>query len=285
MSNRLFKRAVALTIARVRPDSYFTTENNAVVISDLRVTFSIEKHLGSEPNKADVVIYNLAEDSRAAIQRKPLLVRLEAGYEDNLGRLFNGDLRWGASNREGSDWITKLQLADGDRAVRHGRVNRSHPPGTSKADVLKGAAKGLGLEVPPAVLGAVESAGQFVAGLTAQGPAAKVMTTVTRSMGMGWSIQDGRLQIQRANDVRPDRAILISQDTGMIGNPTLGAPKKPGGPTTLTIKMLLYPGLTPGGKIKVETRTINGIFKVERVLHTGDTHGDDWTSEIEARLL
>ncbi len=50
----------------------------------------------------------------------------------------------------------------------------------------------------------------------------------------------------------------------------------------LQIKTLLYPQVQVGGKIRVEAENITGLFKVAQVVHTGDTHGSDWTTEIEA---
>jgi hypothetical protein len=282
---RLYGRTVAVTLARPLADGatgYFAQAPNAIRVTDLRVSFTVEKHLGDEPNNAQVIVYNLAAATRAELQRKPLYVRLEAGYDSDLQRLVEGDMTWTKSMLTGVDWQTSIDVGDGTRAIRHARVSRSFKGGVDAKAVLTDIAGTMGLKVPKNVEGAVELAEQFVSGMTLEGPSRKQMTKVLDRAGMSWSVQDGRLQILRANETRPDQAILVTPDTGLIGSPDFGAPRSPDEPPTLTAKMLLYPGLTPGGKVAVKTRSIDGIFRVTRLRHTGDTHGPAWYTDFEA---
>lgn len=289
MSGRLYKRNVRLTLARPRvsgADGYFTQQANAVVIEDPRVTFTIEKHLGSEPNTCAIEVFNLAENSRAAFERKPLHVRLEGGYDGEYARLFVGDLRFGRSKIDGTEWITRLEVGDGERAFNYARVSRSFKAGVDKRTVLEDIAKSMGLKIPKTLDDARELTDQFASGLTLEGPSHKELTRLAKSMGMTWSVQDGTLQVLRSTDVRADRAIVVSESTGMIGSPELGTPKQPGGAPILSVQMLLAPEVTPGGRIKMESRAIRGIFRVERVVHTGDTDPrGPWMTEIEAKAV
>jgi hypothetical protein len=280
---RLFKREAAVTIAK--PQTYTTQQLNAVVIKDLRVTFDIEKHIGKEPNTCEVRVYNLAERSRYLVQNKPLYIRLEAGYDGFRERLFSGDLVWAQSMRESVDWETRLLLGDGDRAFRFARVNRSYRSGITIRAALRDAASSMGFTLPPNIAANPALDNQFVSGLALHGNAADEVTRLLKPLGLDWSIQDGRLQILDERQARPGEAIVISQDSGMIGVPEYGTPEKKSKPPVLTVKTLLRPGIIPGGLIKVEAAVIKGVFKVERVRHVGDTHGEDWFSEIEARQV
>jgi hypothetical protein len=282
MSGRLFKRVVAATIARQQAGGFYRVMPNAIVVSDLRVAFAIEKHLGSEPNTCTVTIYNLNEDSRAGLQRKPVHVRLDAGYDGDLQRLFAGDVVWAQSSHEGADWITKIQVGDGARSHAYANVSRTFKAGVDKRTVVKELAETMGLKMPSSLDDARELVDQFATGITLDGPSQAQMSKVLKSAGMSWSVQDGRLQVLRDGETRADQAILVNQSTGLVGVPDFGAPTEKGKKPVLTFKMLLYPGLTPGGKVKVQTRSINGVFRCERVAHTGDTHGSDWYSEVEA---
>lgn len=287
--SRLYNRNARLTLARPRAtgaDGYFTQEANAVEISALRMTFQIEKHLGSEPNKSEITITNLAEVSRSAIERKPLHVRLEAGYDGEYAQLFVGDLRYGSSTLDGVDWMTRLEVGDGDRAYNHARVKRSYKSGVSKSTVLQDIAKSMGLRVPTSLADARELLEQYATGVTLQGPSRAEMDRLLKSSGMSWSVQDGKLQVLRSTDVRSDRAFVVSQDTGMIGSPEYGAPKKPGESPVLSVRMLLAPEVFPGGRILLQSKnkSINGTFRVERVVHTGDTDPrGPWETEVEAK--
>lgn len=270
-----------------------TSVETTTLIRDLRVTFEIEKHLGSEPNTCKAVVYNLAESSRALFQRKPLSIRLDAGYDGELQRLFTGDVRWCDSHVDGADWCTTIQVADGDRAHRFARVARSYEAGVTTEQAVKDTVKAMGLTLDRAT--SAKLGAQYVSGLTLHGNAAKNLTKLLKPRGLTWSVQDGRLQVLAAGDVRTDDPIEISQDTGMIGSPEYGPPidagttptgrERKGHAAVITFKVLLYPNLTPGGRVHLRTRSINGVFKVNRVTHSGDTHGTDWYSEVEAQQV
>lgn len=280
---RLFNRSVAVTLAK--PEGFFVQRPNAIVIKNLRVAFSIEKHTGSEPNTCTATVTNLSEGSRNEFKTKPLYVRVEAGYDGELQRIFSGDVRWVESMRDGVDWQTRFQLGDGDRAYRHARVARSFKPGTKLEKAVLETARAFGVDLPRSIMGAREFATEFVSGITLQGPAQREMTRLLRPHNMEWSFQDGKIQVLRKSEGRGEAAAIISQDTGMVGTPEFGAPSEKGKAPTLTVRTLLYPSITPGGLIQVDSKSVRGVFKVERLVHEGDTHGDEWYTTIEAKSL
>lgn len=288
-TRRLFKRGCRLTAYRsVTPGfvgahpQYFEQQPNAIVIEDLRMRVTVEKHVDSEPNTATVSVTNCAPTTRSDLQYKPLIVRIDAGYDGELRHLFTGDLRWGRSQLEDTEWDTKLQLADGDRAYKHARVSRSYKPGTQVVTALREAAAAMGLVLDSRVLASADLQAQFASGRTLQGPARDELTRLLAPYGYHWSIQNGRMQVLKDDQVRQDEAILVAEETGLVGTPEFATPTKSGKAPTLTLKMLLYPELTPGGMIQVRSKSVDGIFRVERVTHTIDTHGDEFESEIEA---
>lgn len=141
----------------------------------------------------------------------------------------------------------------------------------------------MGLRVPKSAADAQELLTTFATGLTLEGPSQKELTRLLAPRGFKWSIQDSKLQILRDTDVRTDEAVLIIADTGMIGSPESGAPKNPGDVPILTVSTLIDPRLVPGVRMRVESRNISGLYRVEQVRHVGDTHGDDWTTRVEAK--
>jgi hypothetical protein len=287
MPLRLFNRTAAVTI--VHPtnlkNEWFSALGNGVTIKDHQIKFKIERDLQKEPNKCEISITNLSERSRAEFQRLPLIVRIDAGYDGINSRLFTGDLRYAVSSRESTDWITKLQLADGDRAYKFARVARGFNPGVTYGTLVAETAKALGLDLPDPIKLAPEMQEQLVSGCTLSGPAQQEMTRLLAAKGMTWSIQQGILQILRSADVRADQAIVISQDTGMIGSPEFGAPPKAGKPPHLKVKTALEPRIRPGGRVVVQARAIHGTFRADKVVHSGDTRGNEWVTEIECTPL
>lgn len=283
MTQRLFKRSCAITIAK--PQSFFIQAPNAIVVRDLRVVFQIEKNLGKDPNTCKVQIYNLAARTRGEVQAKPLHIRVDAGYDGDVARLFTGDLRFAQSKKLPVDWETTLEVADGDRAHRFARVNRSFKAGVDTKTAIAEVVKSMGLKVPKTVTEARELAAQFTNGLSLQGPSAGELEKLLKPHGFSHSIQDGRLQILKGDAAHPTSAIRIAQDNGMVGSPEFGAPEKKTGKRILTVKSLLQPDVFPGGLISVESQSINGVFRCEKVTHNGDTHGVDWYTTIEAKQV
>lgn len=275
----------------------------SLLITDLRVAFRVKKTLKKEPNECEVTISNLSEKSRAALQKKHVKVILEAGYADTLAQLFAGDSRFVDQIHDGATWNTKIQCGDGERAYRYLRVAESFRPGTRVSDVVNTVAKALGMRVVGHTAELAKVTEQFVQGYTAFGKVAHELDHLLLSRGFTWSIQDGTLQVLKVDGATGDSILRLAADTGMIGSPEHGSPekdaplpqlsgdaedagftvpaKKKQGPPVLKVKSLLQPGLRPGRKVKVESVGVTGVFRVETVEHTGDTHGEPWFSEIQ----
>jgi hypothetical protein len=269
---RRFKRAAAVTL---------TANGESVVIRDLRMRFEVVKTLEAEPNSCKITINNLAEPTRTFLEQKPVSVRLDVGYEDSpLQRLFIGDITWAPSYRARAGWETVIEAGDGQAKYKYARVSRSFRQGTRARDAIEELARALDVTVPRNLPAGTER--EFLAGAVLDGSAAKQMTRVLARAGLEWSIQDGQLQILEPTGVRAGEALLISSDTGMIGVPELSSPAEAGKPPTLSVRTLLEPDATPGARIVLQSRSLSGHFKVLRALGTGDTHGTEWETNIEA---
>lgn len=286
---RLFKRGCSVTLITpsALPAAFFDHApgpENAIEITGLRIKFEIEKHVKSDPNRCDIQVFNLAQNSRALCEKKPLTVWLDAGYDGELRQVFRGDVRHAYSELKKPEWVTTLQLGDGDRACRLARVNKSYASGTPALTVVKDLARSMGLTVSDADAARLaDLRTQPVGGLAVQGASRDAMTRVLAPFGVQWSIQNGRLQLLRDQDITDGTAALISVDTGMIGTPEYKTPVRAGKPPHLKVKTLLYPQLLPGTLILVRSRAIKDqYFRIQRLVHRGDTHGKEWETEIEA---
>ncbi len=281
--NRLFKRSVELVVSRVVKDTFFTT-TESLTVTALRVAFSIEKTLESTPNRCTVQVWNLSADSRAELQRDRIQVSLRAGYGGQLAQLFVGDLTASRTRVEGADMITELTLGDGRRAHRHARVTKSFKAGASALEVLKETAQSMGLAMPNSADSARELQTKYASGVVVSGLSSAEMSRILRAQGMTWSVQDGQLQVLPVNGAETVEAILVSTDTGMVGVPQYGVPEDDGKPPVLTISKLIDPGAlpAPGRLILVDAREVSGLHVVRKVVHTGDTGGAAWQSDMEA---
>lgn len=282
---RLFGRACAVTVGSLR-------------ITGLRIQFKIEKTLQRDPNKLDLTITNLSADTRRQVQffvemsdkeRKKrglpeAMITIEAGYKSETRIIFVGDVRWISHVRQGASWETKIHAGDGEKAQQQARVNQSHAPGTPLAAVVGGLAKKI-TPILPASVQKILAGGlpggfdSFANGISLHGPAASHLDSLLKTAGYTWSMQDGVLQFQKVDKATDDVAVVLGPESGLIGSPEFGEKG------VLKAKSLLQPDLKPGRKVSLQSSSATGVFKVEHVVHSGDTHGQDWYSEVELKRL
>jgi hypothetical protein len=293
---RLFRRNARLTIYRVRSAAFFDLLPNGIEITDLQMEFTITKKLGKAPDTCTIVITNLAETTRGELEKHPLNLHLDVGYDGEYRRIFTGDLRWGSSIKQGPDWKTTLQIADGARAFREAQVSKPFKAGTKVRTALTECARSMGLALPRDLAVSTELEEQFAAGITLDGAAHDELTRLLAPYGYEWTIQDGTLQAYKDDQARVGEALVISEANGMIETPVFAPPSESARKSKsvrrstirsprLTIRNLLYPQIVPGVKLQVDSVTTRGIYKAIQVTHVGDTHGEDWTTTVEAKPL
>jgi hypothetical protein len=264
-----------------------------------RIKFKVEKHLLKIPNQAEVTLTNLSSISRENLTGGPAKIRLEAGYDDTPRLLFIGDVRFASPEHTGTEWDVKLQIADGGRAYAEARHNRSYATGTPMATIIGDLCKAFGTSLPANIPTMPELQTRAATGEVVTGWAADELSRLLAPFGMEWSFQNGHMQIMRSDEIVPGVLRVISQDSGMIGAPAVDppkirAPRKRGHRSgraaelkvpKLKIKHELYPELIPGERIQVHSRSINGEFRIDSVVHEGDLWGSDWTTHIEGRSV
>jgi hypothetical protein len=286
---RLFNRTCKVTI--VRPASGFVGANaqffeqlgNAIEVIEDRISFRVSKTLAASPNKCDIKIYNLSEHTRGELNANPIIVMLHAGYDGVQRLLFRGDLRYSRSRLQGADWITTLSIADGGRAYSYARMERSYKPPIQVKRVLEDAAKSMGLDLPPEIEQSSELRQALASGISTHGPSRDVLTRLLAPYGYSWSVQGGRLQILRDEQVVATEAVLVNESTGLLDSPEHAVPDKAGSSGDVTFEMMIYPELVPGKLAKLESRSFNGALKMLSVDHAGDTGGREWKSSVVGR--
>lgn len=250
-----------------------------------RIQFKVTRTLKKEPNTSEITISNLNSTSRGNLQKRGVKLLLEAGYKSTgVARYFAGDVRSVDHIRADADWESKLRLGDGERAWNFSRVSESFAPGTARSDVAKRVGSLLGIDVGNLNDWASKISGSYDQGFTAFGSTARVFDQIIKGAQLEWSIQDNALQILDPYGTLDLPIPVISEDSGMVGSPEMGAPKKKGAPGLIKVKSLLFP-TKPGAKVKLKSDRYDGYLRVESVTFTGDTHGGDWYTEIDGSIV
>lgn len=270
---RNFRRKIGLLIADETGDG--------LDLSRFRVSFVVEKSAAEEPNKAQILIWNLSTTTASKMTKGEMSrIVLQAGYEDNSSVIFDGNLIAVKQYREGTDTILQIEAGDGDKAYSYAVVNASMGAGYSNADVAKTATdqmkeqgtKGEQTE-------AIESESKFPRGRVMFGAARKFAREVAKTTDCQWSVQDGQVvfcKVKKATEGA--ESFLLSPSSGLVGAPTCD---KDG----VTASSCLNPQLRIYDPIQIESEFVKGTYKILTVKHSGDTHGNDWTTEIKGSLI
>jgi hypothetical protein len=285
-----FQRAYRLTVGGIEIDA-----REGVGLNSLRVAFAVERDVKRVPNNAEVAIWNLSPSSQAGLAKLANVpVRLEAGYVGDVGVVFQGDLRSARTKREGPDTVTRVSGGDGEVKIRTARINRTFAAGTPIGTVLRelGKALGVGEGNLRQFLGAQLRNGSktLSRALTLRGSVFDELEHVTRSCGLGWSIQDSALQLREAGLPVGDRqGPLLRPDTGLIGEVEVEtvAKEEPGfaaGSVRVCGRCLLRPDLIPGVPFRVESEALTSNLVCMATAANGDSHStDSWCIDWTGR--
>ena len=247
----------------------------SIVINNLRVTFSIKKTLSSEPNTAEISVYNLNASNRNLITSKQYhFLELSVCYKEDVLRLiFCGDILTVENKLTGQDIITTMRCGDGHRAYTEKTIVKTMQKGQKDSDFLNEAVSSFGVQK-----GAIDLPHDRVL------PRGKVMMCDTREAmhkiainnNADWSIQDDQLVvIPKDKALANNEGWVISRNTGMIGSP-----KKSN--EGLEVTTLCNPHYRIGSLVRVESKLTeyNGDYKVKSIEHNGDLYGTNWHSKL-----
>lgn len=287
----LYGRTCEVIVGKPPPDNFVEPYERAISVKGLRITFEIEKTDTPEPNKAKISIWNLSPASRQALTGSGVKVVLLAGYQGQNAQLFSGDARHPVENiQQGADWETRVTGGTAERAFQWARSNESFSAGASVIDIMVKVAKtmvsdpGNLVQVASNAVAAAGRQAELAGGYVACGRSSDQLTTLLRPYGLSWSIQDGRLEVLGEHDTVNDDVPEISERSGLEGSPELQAPPAKGKPSLLKVKSRLF-SIRPGQRFRLSSRNITGLFKARKVRFKGDTHGPDWSTEIDASML
>lgn len=260
-------------------------------VSGLRIAFTAAKSLSEKPNACEIRVWNLAPDTIAAASAKGAQVMLSAGYEGERRLLFVGDMDTVATERSGPDTVTRMEAGDGI-SIRLQRqfeaLKRGLNPGAA-IERLAGKTRVAARDAADTIRREGVGAGftGFVNGLVSHGPVSAQIGKMAEAFGFRDSVQDGRLSLIRDGETDGRDAVVLKPSTGLVGSPVMGRQPNPLGGTrdVLRVRSLLNGDLAPGRAIHVQSAHVDGWYRVEAVRHVGDTHGQDWYSDVEATPL
>lgn len=282
MNRKLFNRIAIVEL---------TLDNQEVIrLSNLRISFNVQKTLTSESNSARVMISNLSEATRNRIKKTDTKLTLKIGYEEDTGEeiAFVGDVQYINHAIERPEILTTIEANDGEKNLRDTRVSLSYKAGTSLLQILQDILNKFNLKkkVNVSILGIKDK--KSVNGISVLGQAKSIIDQITKDLALEWSFQNDELKLTKTTSADFTRAIKITSSTGLIGSPErLNDTTIINSNAGWKIVSLLQPKAEPGGIVALQSREITQLtnFKIVEVSHDGDTHGQDWTTTLQVKEI
>lgn len=277
---------------------------------DLRVAFRVKKTIKSHattPNEATIQIFNLAQKSRRKLDEaaeNKWLLSIQAGYvgqsaEDFdpafLPRVYLGTVVSVLSFKSGTELVTEIQSLQ-HPAVGASMISTALKPGAKKSDTLKALLEQLQKDNPTVdITSAMErvqrkdfvgAAKSIASGISLIGQTQQHLQLFAREAGLETWIDDDGVKVS-ASDETPKglRAVLLTARSGLIGELKRVYDQKNPKAFIVRAQALMNGEIAIGRQVVIRSAGLEGTFRVRAVSYNGDSHGQEWTTELEAVML
>lgn len=268
-------------------------------VEKLRVAFQVDKDDGEHANRGTVRIYNLRASSRSALARafpvetpfvEPVIkCYLFTGYGDRLVQLIAGEVLSATNVRVGPDWITEIEVFTGIQAATMSNIQVSYDGKTTAKKIINDLLAPIGVDIRFTEDAEKAVQGKTVSDYSTSGLSIYETNNFLSRYNLAFVIEDDGIGLvyvrnqprENSRDQRSENT--FNQESGLIGTPKVTR-------TGVQFRALLRPTVKVLQRIYVESQTINATLQNESKLaseyfvtgvkHIGDTHSEDWYSEI-----
>lgn len=268
-------------------------KGSGIEITGLHITFKVNKGSDNKrrTNKATVKIYNLSEEHQKYIEAPFVECVLSVGYIGaGMHRLFAGQVTVAGTEKEGTETVTEIQIDSLYTQLNHKTVSKTAPAGVSVKGVIENLVKEMD-GVSRVVFSGTNITKSFVDGYPLSGSPRQILNELGEAFELEWQIDDDVMYIQDAGKsymLNNSKAFKISETSGLIDRPYFDQIEKQRGKKDklraarngLKLKILLNPAIVAGSVVYIEYGDKTGYYKVERLTHSGEYLGNDWTTEL-----
>lgn len=250
----------------------------AIETRGLAVEVALEVGKPGRSSSGEVVIYNLADRTRAALAEAGSWLSVAAVRDGVRSELVTrADVARVVAELSGRDLVTTCAIDTGRRALSR-RVSVGFPPGARLRVIVAQLAASAGL--PLAHFSADLEAVALSAGWSYMGTVSGALWDVTGSTGAVFRIIGGGLYVMPEGGEQRAIARRFAPGAGLIGSPAVGDR----GEVDLSVE--LDTALTPGDYFEIRSRFVNGAYRAREVSHVVSTIGaGEWTTSIKGAPL
>lgn len=250
------------------------------------ISIKITHRTESNPNTAEVRIWNLSPESQRELLHEKDRIVIEAGYwphegERITGPIFSGTIREATTDHsDGINTIAVLKCGDGDLGYANARIFKEYTtPPTHKQIVedllfefkLKGIERGI-VEIPDFT----ESKEYSIDNRLVRNE----LDDIAHQHDLIWQIIDGEINIYPRTNVIENTGYVVTPTTGLIGSPHFNE-------DGAKIQTAMLPDFRPGWKFNIATpsRRITETCIVDEVVFSGSNFGRRFGADVEAKFV
>ena len=189
---------------------------------------------------------------------------------------------------EGVTRKTSLVIMDGAVNTTESKTSAMFLPATPYSHILNVLIRDLGL--PAGIV--IPPKGGPLSPAMLDGNTMKLLSDLATDTRSICSIQDMRVNFVPRFSVELLPFKVIDSSSGLVGSPaalgdSTGTPAKDTSTVTkgVKFKVLLDASLVPDTLITLESREFSGVFRIQKVRHTGNFRGKDWYTDCEATQI
>ena len=294
-----FLRTYTLYISGPKYPVYGNNITSAREISDpISIKFELHKSVLNDANFGEITLYNLSPDTEKEIIQQGSEVVLEAGYKDNKGIIFKGQLFQPIRGKSNNlDYYLKLIVIDGDSFINLTWDSETIPANSTKRQLAEQILRSSG-NIDTGNINNLPNY-NYIDGsepVTERakvifGPPAKYLNDLAKMGNSTFHVDEGQASFFNPMDKDRVNSHIINKDTGMIGLPQQVD-------NGIEVKVLLNPSIKLGDMIKIDNKSVqikeysygqvpylldsDGLYRIIKIDYTGESRGQSWYTKIKA---
>lgn len=281
-----YKTGNGLLLENPKPDG-----TGGFIDNPWQIKFDVSKAADNKRNNGNsavIEIYNLSDSQIKLIESEYLEVTFSVGYKATGAHvLVLGNVTETSTVKSGNDYVTQLKIGEGYTALNHENLAKMVSPGKTVADVLEE----IRQQMPGVARGAYTGTNlnnPIIFGWRLKGSPREMLMKLCEAQGLEYNINAGVLNVSSENGLLSkdtQLAPVLNATTGLIDLPfytseTGRKPKKDKKRRRgVQFKALLNTDIVPGKIVKLESKWINGYFRVNTARFSGDFRGNEWYVE------
>jgi len=192
--------------------------------------------------------------------------------------IFVGVVTYTETALDGVDRETAIEVSDGRVELRDTHVSLAYSGQTNSKKIIEDIAGEMGV---PVNFSYNAQFYDFPKGFSVIGLGRVGLDKACASSGLQWQIQNGILQVKNKRDTMTREVFVLSPDSGLLGVPKKinigkdadGDEDQPG----WEVVYFLNGAIGIGDYVRLESKAVQGCFRVRSIEMAGDNLEGDWT--------